>query len=147
MRRHAPAKVNIFLKITGTRGDYHELRSRFVRVDSLHDTIIFEKRRSPAGGFELICDTPLPERNTVSEAYRLLREEAPGIETFFKEHAVHLEKRIPAGAGLGGGSSDAAAFLHLCNEVCSLNIPTEKLALIGRKVIQSLQRLFFRQNG
>ncbi len=134
MRRHAPAKINIFLKITGIRGGYHELRSRFVRVDSLYDTISFEKKRSPTAGFELVCDTPLPENNTVSEAYRLLREEAPGIEAFFKEHAVHLEKKIPAGAGLGGGSSDAASFLHLCNEVCSLNISTENLAFIGQKI-------------
>ncbi len=134
MRRHAPAKINIFLKITGIRGGYHELRSRFVRVDSLHDTISFEKKECSSAGFELICNTPLPERNTLSEAFRLLKEEAPKIETFFKEHAVHLEKKIPAGAGLGGGSSDAASFLHLCNEVCSLNISTSKLADIGQKI-------------
>ncbi len=134
MRRPAPAKINIFLKITGIRGGYHELRSRFVRVDSLYDTLTFEKKDNPGDGFKLVCDTPLPERNTLSEAFRLLKEEAPKIETFFKEHEVHLEKKIPAGAGLGGGSSDAAAFLHLCNEVCSLNISTEKLALIGQKI-------------
>ncbi len=134
MRRDAPAKINIFLKITGTRGGYHELRSRFVRVDSLHDTLSLEKKRTPGGGFELVCDTPLPEKNTLSTAYALLKEEAPGIEALFKEYALHLKKRIPAGAGLGGGSSDAAAFLHLCNEVCSLDIPTERLALIGQKI-------------
>ncbi|BBG66571.1 4-diphosphocytidyl-2-C-methyl-D-erythritol kinase [Hydrogenimonas sp.] len=134
MKRLAPAKINIFLKITGTRGRYHELRSRFVRIDSLYDTLSFEKKSRPSAGFELECDTPLPERNSVSEAYRLLKEEAPGIDSFFKEYGVRLQKRIPQGAGLGGGSSDAAAFLHLCNEVCSLNIPAKRLARIGEKI-------------
>ncbi len=134
MKRHAPAKVNIFLKVTGTRGGYHEIRSRFVLVESLFDTISFVKKSAPSLAFELICETPLPGHNTVSEAYRLLLQETPVIEKFFNEYAVALEKRIPMGGGLGGGSSDAAAFLHLCNEVCYLGMSDEKLALVGEKI-------------
>ncbi len=134
MKRHAPAKVNIFLKITGTRNGYHEIRSRFILVESLCDTIRFVKKSRPSPAFELQCAHPLPKRNTLSEAYRLLSLEAPAVASFFKEHAVVLEKHIPMGGGLGGGSSDAAAFLHLCNEVCALNLSTEKIALIGEKI-------------
>ncbi|WP_457598776.1 4-(cytidine 5'-diphospho)-2-C-methyl-D-erythritol kinase [Hydrogenimonas sp.] len=134
MRSHAPAKVNIFLKITGIRGGYHELRSRFVRIDSLYDTIRFEKKREASSSFDLFASTPLPKKNTVSEAYRLLKEAAGQIEPFFKEHAVYLEKRIPQGAGLGGGSSDAATFLNLCNDVCGLGLSKERLAAIGERI-------------
>ncbi len=134
MKRNAPAKVNIFLKVTGTRGAYHEIRSRFVLVESLFDTISFVKKSTPSSAFELICDTPLPERNSVTQSYSHLVREAPSIEKFFKEHAVKLQKRIPIGGGLGGGSSDAAAFLNLCNEICELKLDRKKIALIGEKV-------------
>jgi 4-diphosphocytidyl-2-C-methyl-D-erythritol kinase len=130
----APAKVNIFLKITGLRGNYHELRSRFVRVDSLYDTLTFVEKEAPSKQFELHASTPLPSNNTVSKAYTLLKERAPAVETFFERHAVELEKAIPQGAGLGGGSSDAAAFLRLCNEVCGLGLKTHDLAAIGEKI-------------
>jgi 4-diphosphocytidyl-2-C-methyl-D-erythritol kinase len=134
MKTIAPAKVNIFLKITGLRGNYHELHSRFVRVDSLFDQLIFEEKEHPQKGFECIASTPLPAENTVTKAYRLLADIAPQIEHFFTNHRVILEKSIPQGAGLGGGSSDAAAFLNLCNEVCGLKLSKEKLATIGEKI-------------
>ena len=134
MKIQAPAKVNIFLKITGLRSHYHELRSRFVRVDSLYDTLSFEPKVRPSDAFELVSDTPLPEKNTVTEAYRLLKEVKPEIADFFREHCVRLDKSIPQGAGLGGGSSDAAAFLRLCNDVCSLELSLETLAKIGERI-------------
>ncbi|BDY13369.1 4-(cytidine 5'-diphospho)-2-C-methyl-D-erythritol kinase [Hydrogenimonas cancrithermarum] len=134
MTIQAPAKVNIFLKITGLRGNYHELRSRFVRVDSLYDTLSFTEKERPDKNFELESSVPLPKENTVAKAYRLLKETAPSIEKFFERHRVTLEKRIPQGAGLGGGSSDAAAFLNLCNELCGLKLSKTQLAAIGEKI-------------
>ncbi|WP_456389862.1 4-(cytidine 5'-diphospho)-2-C-methyl-D-erythritol kinase [Hydrogenimonas sp.] len=134
MTIHAPAKVNIFLKITGVRGNYHELRSRFVRIDSLYDTITFVEKASPSDRFELRSSSPLPSNNTLFKAYTLLKERSPSVETFFKEYAVKLDKKIPQGAGLGGGSSDAAAFLHLCNEVCELGLDLPILASLGEKI-------------
>ena len=134
MTFRAPAKVNIFLKITGLRGRYHELRSRFVRIDSLYDTLTFAPKRRPAPGFKLASSTPLPQVNTVSRAYELLRKAAPGIESFFEEHKVILNKKIPQGAGLGGGSSDAATFLLACNELCKLHLSRENLAKIGELI-------------
>jgi len=134
MTVQAPAKVNIFLKIVGLRGDYHLLRSRFVRIDTLCDTLTFERKERPSAGFELSASVPLPAVNTVSRAYDLLRNAAPEIESFFEVHRVRLEKRIPQGAGLGGGSSDAAAFLNLCNTVCGLRLSKKRLAEIGERI-------------
>jgi 4-diphosphocytidyl-2-C-methyl-D-erythritol kinase len=130
----AHAKVNIFLKITGVRGNYHELRSRFVRVDSLYDTLTFTRKQSLFDGFEMVASTPLPKKNTITKAYELLRILKPEIAKFFKVHKLILEKRIPQGAGLGGGSSDAAAFLNFCNEACGLKMSKKELALIGEKI-------------
>ncbi len=134
MTAKAYAKVNIFLKITGVRGDYHELRSRFVRIDSLYDTLAFKPKQRFRPGFEMATSVPLPPANTVAKAYELLKAVAPRIESFFAVHKVLLEKRVPQGAGLGGGSSDAAAFLNLCNEVCGLKLDRKELALIGEKI-------------
>lgn len=134
MTIEAPAKVNIFLKIVGVRGGYHELRSRFVQVASLSDTLCFERKDSPSSGFELLSTSPLPKNNTLSKAYRLLENLSPRIGKFFEVHRVRLEKRIPQGAGLGGGSSDAAAFLNLCNEVCALGFSKDFLAAIGERI-------------
>jgi len=133
----APAKVNIFLKITGSRGNYHTLRSRFLRVENLYDTLTFIKRdNSGNNNNDLIleCNVELLGKNTVSVAYELLAEKFDIVKKFFKSHKVTLDKKIPHGAGLGGGSSDAAAFLNLCNEVCELNLSSNELAKIGEKI-------------
>jgi len=129
----APAKVNIFLKITGTRGNYHTLRSRFVRVDELYDTIKFVKRDSSDTPF-LECDINLLEKNTIFLGYKLLVDRFYIVKKFFKTHKIVLNKKIPIGAGLGGGSSDVAAFLRGCNEVCELNLTSCELAEIGQKI-------------
>jgi len=137
MKIKAPAKVNIFLKITGTRDNYHTLRSRFVRIDDIYDTISFNKKDDSENiynDFLLECNIELPRKNTVSFAYELLSEKFNIVKKFFKDYKVILEKRVPHGAGLGGGSSDAAAFLRLCNEVCELNLNNESLAKIGEKI-------------
>lgn len=137
MKIKAPAKVNIFLKITGSRGNYHTLRSRFLRVDELYDTVTFSKKESnenPYNGFSLECNVELPGKNTISFAYELLCEKFDIVKKFFKDYKVILDKKIPAGAGLGGGSSDAAAFLNLCNDVCELNLSLNERAKIGEKI-------------
>jgi len=130
----APAKVNIFLKITGTRGGYHTLRSRFLRIDHLYDTLTFAKRDNNNDTPFLECNIDLPEKNTITQAKELLAEKFNIVKKFFKSHKVILNKKIPTGAGLGGGSSDAAAFLKGCNEICELNLTSSELAEIGQKI-------------
>jgi 4-diphosphocytidyl-2-C-methyl-D-erythritol kinase len=100
----APAKINWFLHVLGKREDgYHDIRSLMQRV-TLSDTLSFEE----SGSLEIITEAPIsPEENLVLKAARLLQE-----QTKTQGGArMTLRKEIPLGAGLGGGSSDAAATL------------------------------------
>ncbi len=129
----AVAKVNIFLKVTGTRGAYHEIISRFMRIDTLYDTLIFEPKTN-ATPFEIRGNfTCKLEDNTIYKAYCALMQQKPStyLQDFFTAHRVVVDKRIPAYAGLGGGSSDAATFLLMCNEILQLNLCKEELCTIG----------------
>jgi len=127
VRLSAPAKINWFLEITGKRPDgYHTLSTVFQTI-SLADRLSL----APAGDLSLTCsDKTLPtdERNLVMRAARRLRErlnEKRGAH-------LHLEKRVPMGAGLGGGSSDAAAALMGLCRLWKRRVPRrdlEKLAV------------------
>ena len=129
MSEKSYAKVNIFLKISNKRDSYHELVSRFVRVHSLYDTVSFIKSSRKA--FDIIgsfgCNL---ETNTVYKAYKLL-EKYDGVEEFFKNYSVKIEKNIPEFAGLGGGSSNAATFLIMTNKYCNLDLSKDELCKIA----------------
>ncbi len=131
----AHAKVNIFLKITGHKDGYHTLLSRFVRVEDLYDTITFEPCGCDTFTIEG-CDDVETKSNTIYKAYSTLLEYSSSKElsNFFTKHKVVVRKQIPSQAGLGGGSSDAAAFMRLINEVCKLQISTEELSKIGSTI-------------
>ena len=131
----AHAKVNIFLKITGHVDGYHTLLSRFIRVEDLYDTIAFVPCKCESFTIEGCEGVPL-KSNTIYKAYKALNEHTGDLDilNFFYEHKVVVTKRIPSQAGLGGGSSDAAAFMRLVKEVCNLIIGTDELAKIGSTV-------------
>lgn len=131
----AHAKVNIFLKITGHTEGYHTLLSRFVRVEEWYDTITFVPCECETFTIEGCEGVPL-ESNTIYKAYKALNEYTGDLDilNFFYKHKVVVTKRIPSQAGLGGGSSDAAAFMRLVKEVCNLIIGTEELAKIGSTI-------------
>ena len=136
MKRYpAPAKVNIFLKVTGRRGEYHEILSRFMTVPTLYDTLRFFPKEQEGFVIEGDFDCRV-EQNTLYKAYRALLEAtgSAALEKLMRSHGISVEKRIPAYAGLGGGSSDAATYLKMCNEVLHLGLSTEELASIGVKV-------------
>ena len=101
MQVRSYAKINWTLRVTGRRGDgYHDIETLFQTI-SLHDTLTFR----PSDRLTLTCDDPtipVDETNLVLRAAR-----AAGVG----DAAIELHKRIPAGGGLGGGSSDAAATL------------------------------------
>jgi 4-diphosphocytidyl-2-C-methyl-D-erythritol kinase len=111
IRISAYAKVNLRLEVLGKRADgYHELRTIFQTV-SLHDTLEFRSSRRPGVSLQIYGNDALAkeemEKNLVYRAVDALRRETrprPGVE-------IVLRKKIPAGRGLGGGSSDAAAAL------------------------------------
>lgn len=136
------AKVNITLKITAKRGDYHEIFSRFVKVPSLFDEVSlvpklesskfsFENHFGIIGSFD--CDV---KDNTIYKAYKALLNytHSKELEDFFQKHSVKVEKNIPAFAGLGGGSSNAAIFLKMCNQKLNLKLSLDTLATIGAEV-------------
>ncbi len=110
----ASAKINLWLRVTGKRADgYHEVETRLCPI-SLADEISLSKRTDKA--VNLTCSdatVPTDESNLVLRALRAY-ESATGSRSGWD---IHLEKRIPHGAGLGGGSSDAAAMLRGLNEL------------------------------
>jgi 4-diphosphocytidyl-2-C-methyl-D-erythritol kinase len=122
----APAKLNLFLHITGRRADgYHLLQSVFALIDWC-DTLHFERRTDGALSREDLGQ-PLPAQDLVLRAARALQL-ATG--TSFGAH-IGIDKQIPAQAGMGGGSSDAASCLLALNRLWDLRLPLEKLSAIG----------------
>ncbi len=124
MTTHAPAKINLSLKITRKREDgFHELETLVLPIPGLADELHFEA----ADHFSLHCDTPgvpTDETNLVSRALRLF-EKNTNQPCPFK---VTLTKKIPHGAGLGGGSADAAHTFLALNELTGATVPVETLA-------------------
>lgn len=120
----APAKINLSLKITRRREDgFHELETLALPLPDLCDELTF----IPAEHFSLQCDqegVPTDESNLVSRALRIFERETD-IPCPFK---IELIKNIPHGAGLGGGSSDAASTLLALNELTGAAVPLKTLA-------------------
>lgn len=125
----APAKLNLFLHVLGRRADgMHLLQSAFMLVDWC-DTLHFELRPGGAISREDL-GIALPEDDLVVRAARALQA-ATGTR-----HGVHatLDKRIPAEAGLGGGSSDAASTLLALNRLWGTNLSRPQLAALAERL-------------
>ena len=122
----APAKLNLFLHITGRRDDgYHLLQSVFMLIDWC-DTLHFDVRDDGVIEREDL-NVPLPADDLVMRAAQSLQR-ASG--TLLGAH-IAIEKHIPAQAGMGGGSSDAATTLLALNRLWGLNWPLSKLMPLG----------------
>jgi 4-diphosphocytidyl-2-C-methyl-D-erythritol kinase len=116
---YAPAKINLVLEVLGKDNDYHRIRSIVQSID-LCDVLNFELDK----GIHFKCDKPSLERdNLVTRAASLLKQ-STGCELGAR---IELRKHIPWGAGLGGGSSDAAAALLVLNELWGLKMPLSRL--------------------
>jgi 4-diphosphocytidyl-2-C-methyl-D-erythritol kinase len=130
IRAHAHGKVNLDLRILSTRDDgYHEVATVLQSL-ALHDTLTI---RAEPGPFRLACSmpgVPVDESNLVSRAARALWV-AAGRAGAPVDVAVVLEKQIPAQAGLGGGSADAAAPLAALNRLWALDWSTARLGEVG----------------
>lgn len=117
----AHAKINLGLQILDRRPDgYHEIETAFVYID-WRDTLRFKRADNTRLMVEGL-DIPNNEDNLVNKAIAALRNF--GLKGHFH---IHLQKRIPLGAGLGGGSSDAAATLRLLAKIEALNISESDL--------------------
>ena len=123
----APAKLNLFLHVLGRRDDgYHRLQTAFQFLDH-GDALAFEQRRDgavrrPEGM------AGLPESDDLAVRAALLLREAAGIK---KGVSIRVRKRIPAGGGLGGGSSDAATTFVALNHLWKSDLSTDELARLG----------------
>jgi 4-diphosphocytidyl-2-C-methyl-D-erythritol kinase len=123
----APAKLNLMLRITGRRNDgYHLLQTVFQIVDWC-DWLVFH----PADDGRVFLKRPISgvpeEQDLTVRAAKLLQQ-----ETGCKQGAcIEVEKNLPMGGGLGGGSSDAATTLVVLNELWQLGLPVERLMRLG----------------
>src|SRR6266478_3432988 len=128
----APAKINLSLKILGRRSDaFHEIETVITPI-SFYDEIKVEKR-SGKTGIVFRCDVPsVPQGDD-----NLVVRAAKAFVTKAKIDAaisIELQKKIPHGAGLGGGSSDAASTLLALDKLFETNLPREALAKIAEPI-------------
>lgn len=127
---NAPAKLNLFLRVLGRRSDgYHEIETVFERID-LADALTFEPHERR---MLLSCSDPslsCGDDNLVVKAAALLRQ----ITRTAYGARVHLIKRIPIAAGMGGGSSDAAAALRGLNELWGLGLGLAQLQVLAAQL-------------
>jgi 4-diphosphocytidyl-2-C-methyl-D-erythritol kinase len=128
----APAKINLYLEILNRRADnFHNIKSAFQAV-SLFDRLRVTRIDSPTVQIEMTgqWSAPTDESNLITRAFRLIQTRhsvSGGI-------SVHVDKQIPVGGGLGGGSSDAAATLVACNLLFSLGLGERELAELGAQL-------------
>jgi 4-diphosphocytidyl-2-C-methyl-D-erythritol kinase len=128
------AKINLDLRILGMRADgYHDLRTVFQSL-ALFDNVSVSVRRGP---LTITCDEPdipIDQRNLVWKAASLLHRMTTGRSSPPRDVLIDLRKRIPAEAGLGGGSSNAAMTLLALNKLWKLDLDLASLSRIGARL-------------
>ena len=137
----APAKINLFLKIVGKRQNgFHELQSVFQLID-LYDEIFIKVRED--GQINFINESKKINKHDdlgLKAAKLILHEKKLGVD-------IYLKKNIPIGAGLGGGSSDAATILMGINNLCDLKLSKKELMGIGLKLGADVPFFVFGENA
>ncbi|MBX7244233.1 MAG: 4-(cytidine 5'-diphospho)-2-C-methyl-D-erythritol kinase [Candidatus Sumerlaeaceae bacterium] len=131
IRLASPAKINWYLRVIGRRTDgFHDIETIFQEIP-LSDEMTFALTEEPLcriAGFEATLPA---EQNLIHKAWSLMRAEfgaaIPGLN-------VEVTKRIPAGGGLGGGSSNAATTLKALNHLCNLGLDTPTLSRLGARL-------------
>ena len=141
VKQFAPAKINLYLHIVGRRPDgFHELETLMVPI-SLGDTLEIDL---VAQGIEFTCSDPAlsdAQDNLATRAARLFLDEfklATGVR-------IHLEKCVPVGAGLGGGSSDAAAVLLALRQLTKIDCADSKLAELAARLGSDIPFFIYQQ--
>lgn len=127
----SPAKVNLFLAITGVRNDgFHNLISLVAKLKFGDEMVV---RLTDEGQDELVCDNkevPCGDENLIMKALQGFQKVYP----FYEKVSINLKKRIPIGGGLGGGSSNGAVFLKALNELLGNPLGKEALGLVASKI-------------
>ncbi len=132
MTIRANCKINLGLRVVSKREDgYHELQTVMFPVRELYDVVTVERAEDSGVYFTqsgIVVDCP-PEKNlTVRAARHMQQRYATGGVT------IHLDKRVPFGAGLGGGSSDATAVIVAMNEIFGLGLERVQLAALAAEI-------------
>lgn len=129
MEISSPAKINLWLRILGRMPDgFHEVETRLCKI-GIADTVTLDWR-GRGKTIDLTCNVPgipVDESNLAFKALRLFEQRTGETQSW----KLHLEKRIPSGAGLGGGSSNAAAVLRAANELTGKPLSSEVLLEIA----------------
>ena len=127
----APAKLNLFLHVVGRRDDgYHLLQSVFQLID-LHDTLHFRLRQDQAIVRSTEIDGVAAEQDLTVRAARLLQTEARARGLDVAGVEIAIEKRLPMGGGIGGGSSNAATTLIALNQLWGTGLSRAGLMRLG----------------
>ncbi len=128
----SPGKINLFLKVLGKRSDgFHEIMTGMCRID-LSDTVDIQQLNEDLPT-RITCDdpsVPTDETNLAMRALRLFEQETQLRQPWL----IRLEKRIPSGAGLGGGSSNAAAVLRGLNQLLGFPLRNEELLSLAGQI-------------
>lgn len=123
-------KINLGLNIESRRTDgYHEISTLMYPVNSLFDLVEVQPSKEfsfSSSGIVVDCD---PQKNLCVRALRLMQQHFA-----IGEARIHLHKKIPTGAGLGGGSANATTILKLCNEIWHLNLSVEQLQQLAAEI-------------
>jgi len=139
----APAKLNLFLHITGRRPDgYHTLQTVFQLLD-WGDTLHFKRRADGLITRSTEIADVLPEHDLTVRAATLLKAHTGSPEGV----DIEIEKRLPMGAGLGGGSSDAATTLLALNRLWKLNVPRLEFQALALKLGADVPFFVFGKNA
>ena len=143
--KHAPAKINLFLHITGKRPDgYHNLQTVFRLID-LYDTLTFTRSSQLIGNTNTVVTLNKDPSITENIEQNLIVKAARRLLAYVRQHHmlsegqiqalpiidIQLDKQIPMGAGLGGGSSDCATTLMTLNDMWQLGLSNVQLREIG----------------
>ncbi len=148
MRYPAPAKLNLFLHVTGRRADgFHDLETVFQLIDLCDELQISLRedgdiRREPVPSSAVLASLADADDLTVRAA-RLLQQASGSA----RGANLHVDKRIPAGGGLGGGSSDAATVLLVLNRLWALHWPRARLAELALELGSDVPVFIYGKNA
>ena len=142
MKFLSPAKLNLNLRVISKRNDgYHNLETTFQLIN-LFDEITFKKSNE---SFSISCDglEIEPENNLIFKSFNAIKKYCEVDEGI----RIHLKKNIPVGAGLGGGSSNAATTLIALNKIWGLDLSRDDLAKIGKPIGADIPIFIYGKNA
>lgn len=143
--QHCFAKINLGLFVKGKRPDgYHDIETVFLPVHRLHDTLRVDRISQAYPAVFQYDGLPIPgsrDQNLVKRAYELMRSRYPKVNSV----RILLEKHIPTGSGLGGGSSDAAGTIQALNRLFALGLSTTEMAALGAELGSDVPFFFYDQ--